>query len=107
MKTNNVTYVEKNQMNCEWLEGIPNSSPICIRSIGLGSLNQYFNNLLLISFISVPIKNAICKYIVKYDKFILYALLAILSSNKSFILEQAIFFKVEVLITYSMQISTK
>lgn len=67
--TNNVAYIEKNQVNCEWLDGMPYSSPMCIRSIGLGCFSQYFNNLLLISFTSVPPKNAICNG--KYGKHLL------------------------------------
>lgn len=59
MKMNSVTYVEKNQMNWEWLDGIPNSVPMWTRLIGLGSLIQCFNIILLTSFTRVPIKNAI------------------------------------------------
>lgn len=57
--TKSVTYVEKNQMNCEWLDGIPYSSPMCIRSTGRGSCIQCFKNLLHISLTSVPKKNVI------------------------------------------------
>lgn len=62
MKINSVTYVEKNHINCEWLDGIPNSVPIWTRLTGLGSLIQYFNIILLTSFTNVPIKNAIWKW---------------------------------------------
>lgn len=61
MKMNSVTYVEKNHMNCEWLDGIPYSEPMWTRLTGRGSLIQCFNIILLNSFTSVPIKNAICK----------------------------------------------
>lgn len=60
MNINSVTYVEKNHINCEWLDGIPNSVPMWTRLIGRGSLIQCFNITLLISFTRVPIKNAIC-----------------------------------------------
>lgn len=59
MKMNSVTYVEKNQINCEWLDGIPNSVPMWTRLTGLGSLIQCFKIILLTSFTKVPIKNAI------------------------------------------------
>lgn len=62
MRMNSVTYVEKNQINCEWLDGMPNSVPIWSRFIGLGSLIQCFNIILLTSFTKVPIKNAIWKW---------------------------------------------
>lgn len=59
--TNNVTYVEKNQINCEWLDGIPNSSLIYTRSTGRGSWIQCLRILLQHSLHMVPMKNVICK----------------------------------------------
>lgn len=56
---NSVTYVEKNHISCEWLDGIPNSVPMWTRLIGLGSRIQCFNIILLTSFTKVPIKRAI------------------------------------------------
>lgn len=50
----------KNQINCEWLDGMPYSSPMCSRSMGRGSWIQCFNSLLVNSFSNNPKKNVIC-----------------------------------------------